>query len=40
MKQVWTDGQQANFSNSLRMNVLAALCTIICFSILIIKNNI
>jgi 1,4-dihydroxy-2-naphthoate octaprenyltransferase len=40
MKQVWKDGQQANFSNSLRMNILAALCTIICFSILIIKNNI
>ena len=40
MNQVWKDGEQANFRNSLRMNMLAALCTIVCFSILIIKNNI
>lgn len=38
MRKVWTDGQQANFRNSLWMNVLAAVCTAICFSILIIKN--
>jgi 1,4-dihydroxy-2-naphthoate octaprenyltransferase len=38
MNQVWKDEQQANFSNSLRMNMLAALCTTVYFSILIIKN--
>jgi 1,4-dihydroxy-2-naphthoate octaprenyltransferase len=38
MQKVWNDGQQANFRNSLRMNILAALCTTVCFTILIIKN--
>ena len=38
MRRVWNDGQEANFRNSLWMNVLAAVCTSICFSILIIKN--
>ena len=39
MRKVWKDGQQANFRNSLWMNILAAVCTTICFSILIIKHN-
>jgi 1,4-dihydroxy-2-naphthoate octaprenyltransferase len=39
MLKVWKDEQQANFRNSLWMNVLAAICTTICFTILIIKNN-
>jgi 1,4-dihydroxy-2-naphthoate polyprenyltransferase len=39
MRKVWKDGLQANFRNSLWMNVLAAICTSICFSVLIIKNN-
>ena len=39
MLKVWKDGQHANFRNSLWMNVLAAVCTTICFSILIIKNH-
>jgi 1,4-dihydroxy-2-naphthoate polyprenyltransferase len=38
MRKVWKDGQQANFRNSLWMNVLAAICTSVCFIILIIKN--
>ena len=40
MQRVWKDGGQANFRNSFWMNILAAICTTICFSILIIKNNI
>ena len=39
MQKVWKDDRQANFRNSLWMNVLAAVCTTICFSILIIKYN-
>ena len=39
MQRVWKDGEQANFCNSLIMNILAAICTTVCFSILIIKNN-
>jgi 1,4-dihydroxy-2-naphthoate octaprenyltransferase len=39
MRKVWRDGRQANFRNSLWMNVLAAVCTTICFSILILKHN-
>ena len=39
MQKVWRDEDQANFRNSLWMNVLAAICTTICFSILIIKHN-
>jgi len=39
MLKVWKDGHQANFRNSLWMNILAAMCTTICFSILIIKHN-
>jgi 1,4-dihydroxy-2-naphthoate octaprenyltransferase len=39
MQRVWKDGEQANFRSSLMMNVLAAICTTVCFSILIIKNN-
>jgi len=39
MRKVWKDASQANFRNSLWMNILAAICTTICFSILIIKHN-
>jgi 1,4-dihydroxy-2-naphthoate octaprenyltransferase len=39
MRKVWIDGEQANFRNSLRMNILATICTTVCFSILIIKNH-
>jgi 1,4-dihydroxy-2-naphthoate polyprenyltransferase len=39
MRQVWRDESQANFKNSLRMNVLASLCTAICFLTLIILKG-
>lgn len=39
MKKVWQDDKQADFKNSLMMNVLAAVCTSTCFIILIIKNH-
>jgi 1,4-dihydroxy-2-naphthoate octaprenyltransferase len=38
MRRVWADQRQANFQNSLWMNVLAAICTTVCFTILIIKH--
>ena len=40
MRKVWHDGQQANFRNSLVMNVLAAACTTVCFLIIIITKAI
>jgi 1,4-dihydroxy-2-naphthoate octaprenyltransferase len=40
MRQVWRDESKADFRNSFLMNILAAACTTICFTILIIKNNI
>jgi 1,4-dihydroxy-2-naphthoate polyprenyltransferase len=39
MKKVWKDEKNANFKNSLIMNVLAAICTSTCFMILIFKNH-
>jgi 1,4-dihydroxy-2-naphthoate polyprenyltransferase len=36
MLQVWKDPGKADFRNSFRMNVLASLCTMVCFIILII----
>ncbi|OLY91676.1 1,4-dihydroxy-2-naphthoate octaprenyltransferase [Cnuella takakiae] len=35
MRKVWQDGSQANFTNSLRMNLMATGCTILYFSTLI-----
>lgn len=35
MRKVWQDGSQANFTNSLRMNLVATGCTILYFSTLI-----
>ena len=39
MKKVWEDEKNANFKNSLAINVLAAICTSACFMILIFKNH-
>ncbi|HYM93760.1 MAG TPA: UbiA family prenyltransferase [Chitinophagaceae bacterium] len=39
MKKVWKDESNANFINSLRMNILASACTTICFIILIIFKH-
>jgi 1,4-dihydroxy-2-naphthoate octaprenyltransferase len=39
MRAVWQNGQQANFRNSLHMNLVATGCTIIFFSTLIYKNH-
>jgi 1,4-dihydroxy-2-naphthoate octaprenyltransferase len=36
MLKVWKDEKNADFSNSLRMNILASCCTAICFIILIV----
>jgi 1,4-dihydroxy-2-naphthoate polyprenyltransferase len=38
MMRVWKNEQQANFKNSLKMNVLAAACTTVCFLIMIINK--
>ena len=40
MMKVWQNEAEANFKNSLWMNVLASGCTTICFLILIILNSI
>jgi 1,4-dihydroxy-2-naphthoate octaprenyltransferase len=40
MLKVWKNEQHANFKNSLRMNVLAAVCTTVCFVIMIINKAI
>lgn len=40
MRKVWQDESKADFQNSFIMNILAAACTTICFTILIINNNI
>ena len=40
MLKVWKNGQHANFKNSLKMNVLAAVCTTVCFLIMIINKAI
>jgi 1,4-dihydroxy-2-naphthoate octaprenyltransferase len=40
MMRVWKNEQHANFKNSLRMNVLAAVCTTVCFLIMIINKAI
>jgi 1,4-dihydroxy-2-naphthoate octaprenyltransferase len=37
--QVWKDERAANFKNSLIMNVLASICTSICFLIIIIQKQ-
>lgn len=39
MRAVWQNEQQANFQNSLRMNLVATGCTIIFFSTLIYKQH-
>jgi len=39
MQKVWKDESEANFKNSLRMNVLASFCTGICFLTLIILKG-
>ena len=40
MRKVWRDESRADYQNSFIMNILAAACTTICFTILIIKNHI
>ncbi|MDP9231094.1 MAG: UbiA family prenyltransferase [Bacteroidota bacterium] len=40
MIKVWKNESNANFKNSLVMNILAALCTVVCFLTIIIINNI
>jgi 1,4-dihydroxy-2-naphthoate polyprenyltransferase len=40
MMRVWKNEQHANFKNSLKMNVLAAVCTTVCFLIMIINRTI
>jgi 1,4-dihydroxy-2-naphthoate octaprenyltransferase len=39
MSRVWKDEAKADFTNSLRMNVLATLCTTAFFITLIILNH-
>ncbi|MES1223175.1 MAG: UbiA family prenyltransferase [Bacteroidota bacterium] len=39
MLQVWKNESAANFKNSLSTNLLASVCTSICFLIIIILNN-
>ncbi len=39
MMKVWKDEDQANFKNSLLMNVLASVCTTVCFLTIIILKN-
>lgn len=39
MIKVWANEEEANFRNSLRMNVLSTLCTVIFFLTLIILNH-
>lgn len=39
MMKVWKNGQHASFKNSLKMNVLAAVCTTVCFLIMIINKT-
>ncbi len=39
MGRVWTDADEANFKNSLRLNVLSTLCTTVFFITLIILNH-
>ena len=36
--KAWTDPTKADFTNSLRMNILASVCTTICFGILLYLN--
>lgn len=38
-RDVWLDERHADFRNSFRMNMLASICTAICFSILTITNH-
>jgi 1,4-dihydroxy-2-naphthoate octaprenyltransferase len=40
MLKVWKNEQHASFRNSLKMNVLAAVCTTVCFLIMIINKAI
>ena len=40
MLKVWKNEQHASFKNSLKMNVLAAICTTVCFLIMIINKAI
>ena len=37
--QVWKNEQAADFKNSLRMNVLASVCTSVCFLIILIQKQ-
>lgn len=39
MRKVWKDEKNASFRNSLRMNILATLCTTVYFTTLIILNH-
>lgn len=39
MKKVWENGEAANFSNSLSMNILSTICTTAFFIILIISKH-
>jgi 1,4-dihydroxy-2-naphthoate octaprenyltransferase len=39
MKKVWTDESKADFTNSLRMNILASTCTAACFITLIVLEQ-
>ena len=39
MMKVWKDESEANFKNSLRMNVISMLCTTTYFIILIVLNH-
>jgi 1,4-dihydroxy-2-naphthoate octaprenyltransferase len=39
-RKVWTDPLQANFNNTMRMNIVASLCTSIAFLFVIIMRSI
>jgi 1,4-dihydroxy-2-naphthoate octaprenyltransferase len=40
MRKVWKNEAEANFKNSLKMNVLASSCTSICFLTLVILRSV
>jgi 1,4-dihydroxy-2-naphthoate octaprenyltransferase len=39
MRAVWTNGEAADFKNSLRMNVVSTVCMLLYFSTLIIVKQ-
>ena len=40
MRKVWKNEAEANFKNSLKMNILASSCTAICFLTLVILRSV